>query len=346
MDGDNGRLLRNAWYVCAWDHEIGAEPLQRWICGEPIVFWRRTDGRPAALADRCPHRDAPLSLGKVIGDDIQCGYHGLCFDAEGRCVAVPGEDRIPAEARTRSYPVVERWGWVFVWTGDPARADPASIPDYHWKDDPAWSGKGETLHVKAHYGLLRDNLLDLTHAHYVHRQTLATDGVIEFPIETDFDGERLSVVRDMRDIAPSPFFSRIGRFTGNVDHRQEIVYTPPGNIVIKLRVAGAAGEANRTVGMRVLNALTPETAKTTHYFWSLLRDVELDDEELTRWAFQANKDTFDEDVAVIEPQQRMIDTAPEPARPIRWSVDKGVTQAHRWIERLLDEEAGPTAGDS
>ena len=131
-----------------------------------------------------------------------------------------------------------------------------------------------------------------------------------------------------------------------IDHRQEIVYTPPGNIVIELRVAGAAPGGNRTVGMRVLNALTPETAKTTHYFWSLVRDVELDDEEITRWAFQANKDTFDEDVAVIEPQQRMIDTAPEPARSIRWSVDKGVTQAHRWIERLLDEEAGPAAGDS
>ena len=98
--------------------------------------------------------------------------------------------------------------------------------------------------------------------------------------------------------------------------------------------------------MRVLNALTPETAKTTHYFWSLVRDVELEDEELTQWAFQANKDTFDEDVAVIEPQQEMIDSAPEPARPIRWSVDKGVTQAHRWIERLLDEEAGGTARDS
>ena len=346
MDGDNGKLLRNAWYVCAWADEIGGEPLQRWICGEPIVLWRRSDGNPAALADRCPHRDAPLSLGRVVGDDIQCGYHGLLFGPDGRCVAVPGEDRIPAGAGTRSYPAIERWGWVFVWTGDPERADPALIPDYHWKDDPAWAGKGETLHVKAHYGLIRDNLLDLTHAHYVHRRTLATDGVIEFPVETDFDGERLRVVRDMRDIAPSPFFSRMGGFTGNVDHRQEIVYTPPGNIVIALRVAGAAGEGNRTVGMRVLNALTPETARTTHYFWSLVRDVELEDEELTQWAFQANKDTFDEDVAVIEPQQEMIDSAPEPARPIRWSVDKGVTQAHRWIERLLDEEAGGTARDS
>ena len=109
-------------------------------------------------------------------------------------------------------------------------------------------------------------------------------------------------------------------------------------------MAGAARERNRAVGMRVLNALTPETAKTTHYFWSLLRDVELDDDDLTQWAFQANKDTFDEDVAVIEPQQEMIDTAPEPARPIRWGVDKGVTHAHRWIDRPLGEEEASRAG--
>ena len=109
-------------------------------------------------------------------------------------------------------------------------------------------------------------------------------------------------------------------------------------------MAGAAREGKRSVGMRVLNALTPETAKTTHYFWSLLRDVELDDDDLTQWAFQANKDTFDEDVAVIEPQQEMIDTAPEPGGPIRWGVDKGVTQAHRWIDRLLGEEAASRAG--
>ena len=344
MDGDGGRLIRNAWYVCAWDRELGAAPLQRWICGEPMVLWRRRDGRPAALADRCPHRAAPLSLGRVVGDDLECGYHGLRFDGEGLCVAVPGEGRVPAGARARAFPTVERWGWVFVWTGDADRADPALVPDYHWKADPGWAGKGETLHVKAHYGLIRDNLLDLTHAHFVHRRTLATDGVLAFPIETVFDGERLTVVRDMRGIAPSPFFARLGGFEGAVDHRQEIVYTPPGNVVIGLHVRGRGG-GDRVVRMRVMNALTPETGRTTHYFWALVRDTELEDDALTEWTFKANKDTFDEDVAVIEPQQRMIDAAPAPARPIRWGVDKGVTQAQRWVARLLaEEEAEAGAG--
>ncbi len=338
MDGDDGRLIRNAWYVCAWDRDLGRAPLQRWICGAPLVLWRRRDGRPAAIADRCPHRGAPLSRGRVIDDDIQCGYHGLRFGADGVCTAVPGTDRVPAGARTRAYPILERWGWVFVWTGAPEMADPALLPDYHWKSAPGWTGKGETLHVKAHYGLLRDNLLDLTHAHYVHRQTLATDGVIAFPIETRFDGARLTVLRDMRGIAPSPFFARLGGFAGRVDHCQRIDYSPPGNIVISLRVADAA-EGGRSVEMRVLNALTPETERSTHYFWSLVRDTDLDDDGLTEWMFQVNKRTFDEDVAVVEPQQTMLDSAPEPGRPIRWSVDKGVTQAQRWVAEILRGEA-------
>ncbi len=264
----------------------------------------------------------------MVGDVIECGDHGLRFDARGDCVAVPGAARVPPGACTRAYPTCERWGWVFVWLGAPERAGKEPLPDYHWKADPGWTGKGETLHVKAHYRLLRDNLLDLTPAHYVHQRTLATEGVIEFPIETDFDGERLTVLRDMRDIAPSPFFARLGGFEGNVDHRQEIVYTPPGNIVIGLHVAGRAQGGNRAVEMRVLNALTPETERTTHYFWSLVRNTDLEDDALTEWMYHAKKATFDEDVAVIEPQQALIDRAPAPARPIRWGVDKGVAQAN------------------
>ena len=132
MDDIFRKFIRKAWYVCAWDHEVTNEPVQRWVCGEPIVLWRTQEGEIAALADRCPHRDAPLSQGCVIGNNIRCGYHGLAFDPEGRCVSVPGESSIPADAGTRSYPAVERWGWVFVWPGPGDEADPELIPDYHW----------------------------------------------------------------------------------------------------------------------------------------------------------------------------------------------------------------------
>jgi len=331
-------FLRNYWYVGAWSEEVGREPLQRWLLNEPVVMWRRRDGTPAALADRCPHRGAPLSNGRIVGDDIRCGYHGLSFCGDGGCTAVPGVEALPAGLSTRAYPVVERWGWIFLWMGDPALADEATIPDYHWKDDPGWAGRGETLPVAVNYELVRDNLLDLSHAHFVHRNTLATDAVVDAPVTTEFDGERLRVIRNMRGIEPSPFFKRLCGFNGKVDHRQQVEFTPAANIVISVRV-NSAENPDHAVENRVLNAMTPETDRSTHYFWSLERDSQLEDEALTDAMFTANRDTFFEDVAVIEAQQEMLDKAPEPARPVRWQVDKGVDQAQRWVAKLLREEA-------
>ena len=116
-------LLRNAWYIAAWADEIGGQPLARRICNEPIVLFRDGTGRVGALADRCCHRAAPLSMGSVVEEGIQCGYHGLVIDGSGRCVRIPGQKQIPADARVRSYPAIEKDQMVWVWMGDPAKAD-------------------------------------------------------------------------------------------------------------------------------------------------------------------------------------------------------------------------------
>ena len=132
-------FLRNAWYVAAWDTEVGRDPPARTVLDEPVVLFRTIDGRAVALADRCCHRALPLSLGTVIGDELQCGYHGLRFDATGACVAVPGQSTAPPGAMVRSYPVVERHCWVWIWMGEVARADAALIPDWWWMDHPDWA---------------------------------------------------------------------------------------------------------------------------------------------------------------------------------------------------------------
>ena len=84
---------------------------------------------PVALEDTCPHRFYPLSKGQLIGDAVECGYHGLQFDCSGRCQLVPGQDKIPDSAKVRSFPVVQRWGWIWIWMGDPALADEGLIID-------------------------------------------------------------------------------------------------------------------------------------------------------------------------------------------------------------------------
>ena len=122
-------LLRNAWYIAAWADEVGrGQLLARRICNEPIVLFREGTGRAGALADRCCHRAAPLSMGSVVEEGIQCGYHGLVIDASGCCVRIPGQKQIPSDARVRSYPVVEKDQLVWVWMGDPAKADLPGSP--------------------------------------------------------------------------------------------------------------------------------------------------------------------------------------------------------------------------
>src|SRR5262249_46641356 len=152
--GSPAMWMRNCWQVIAFANEIGATPLARLACNEPVVLFRIQSGEAVALADRCPHRLAPLSLGRVVGDHIQCGYHGMCFDHEGSCVRVPGQEEVPARARVRKYPLVERHTFAWIWLGDAALADPALVPDFHWMDDPAWGCVSGYHHFAANYQLV------------------------------------------------------------------------------------------------------------------------------------------------------------------------------------------------
>ena len=148
-------FARNCWYVAAWDHEVKRLHLMRRILlGDGVVFYRKTDGAVVALEDRCCHRHAQLSKGRVRGDRIECAYHGLQFDPTGACVHIPSQDSIPASARVRSYPVAEKHHWIWIWMGDPEKADPALIPDFGVMSDPNWRWRGETLAVEGNYLLV------------------------------------------------------------------------------------------------------------------------------------------------------------------------------------------------
>ena len=161
-------FLEDCWYAAAWDDEIGEAPLARRILDRPVVLFRSEDGRAVALADRCVHRHLPLSHGRIEEGGIRCGYHGLKFASDGTCIEVPGQTKVPPGARVEAYPVVERDRFVWIWMGDPERADPALMPDYHWNDDPAWKSVQGRFHVAGDYRLIVDNLLDLSHVQFVH----------------------------------------------------------------------------------------------------------------------------------------------------------------------------------
>lgn len=166
-------FIRNIWYVAAWAHEIAEAPVGRQVIGMPLVLWRKTDGTCVAMEDRCPHRQAQLSMGRIEGNELRCMYHGLRFDQSGQCVAVPGTDQLPPNSTVTTYPVVEQDGWIWVWLGDPSRADPTRVPKAFGVDGPPWTMRSGVLDYDADYMLVNDNLADLSHLDYTHEKSLS-----------------------------------------------------------------------------------------------------------------------------------------------------------------------------
>ncbi len=215
-------FLRDYWYLAAWARDVGRDPLGRVMLGEPVVLFRKQDGTPVALEDRCIHRRLPLSMGKMIGDELQCHYHGLVFDCSGACVKIPGQDRVPKSARVRSYPVVERNQCVFVWMGDPAQPDESRIPThFNLLDEEGWTSSLVYRPVRCHYELINDNLLDLSHLATVHASTVGTGHVADFAdVETEHEGHHIKVSRWTMDVPAATTYQQFGNYESNIDRWQ------------------------------------------------------------------------------------------------------------------------------
>lgn len=332
----------NAWYAVAWDAELRRALLPRTVCDRKMVLYRTEAGEPAALEDACWHRLVPLSLGRLRGDDVVCGYHGLVFNDRGRCIHMPSQETVNPAACVRSFPVIDRHRFVWVWPGDPALADPALVPDLHWCNDPAWAGDGKTLHLACDYRLVVDNLMDLTHETYVHSTSIGNEAVAESPFTVTHGDRSVTVTRWMIDIEPPPFWrAQLGK-PGRVDRWQIIHFTPPGTVAIDVGVAptgtGAPrGDRSQGVSMWVINTITPETAARCHYFWGNMRDYRIDEQRVTTEIREGIAKVFHEDEVMLEAQQRAIDEHPDHAF-YNLNIDAGAMWARRLIDRLIAAE--------
>ena len=326
--------LRNSWYVAAWDREVTRTPLARTFLDEPVVLFRSESGRAVALEDRCCHRHLPLSRGRLEGDRLRCGYHGLLFDAAGKCVEIPGQRAIPPQARVRSYPVLEKYRWVWIWMGDPARADPALIPNWWWAEHADWAfTRPDPIHVKCDYQLVSDNVLDVTHLAYVHATSIGASSITEFPATTEREERLVRLTRWILDRPPPPLYRDAGGFSGNVDRWQIVEHVPP---CFSVNFAGCK-DAGKRIDLMALSAPTPETARTTHYFFGFVRNFKLDD-PATEALFADNMvRVFNEDIPVLEAQQRMLELRPDAPR-IDIAVDAAPLAARRMLERLIARE--------
>ena len=332
------RFLENFWYAAGWSDEITSAPLARRILDRPVALFRTEGGKAAAFDDCCPHRMVPLSRGRVEGETLRCGYHGLRFDCSGKCVEIPGQASIPPRAKVVSYPLVERWKLAWIWMGDPAKADPALIPELSWLGSPEWVDAHGLIVYDCNYLLLLDNLIDLSHTTFVHQRTIGTDDVAKTPVKTTGNAARVLVERYMNDTEPSVMYRKIGGFTGKVNRWQKIEFTPPTKIVIDAgAVPAASGDPNRGINTRIINIITPQTPTSTFHFWAFARDFKLDDPDTTHYLVNAIELTFNEDKVLIDAQQRNADARPG-QRMLDNNADSGVVLARRILERLAREQ--------
>jgi phenylpropionate dioxygenase-like ring-hydroxylating dioxygenase large terminal subunit len=341
-------FLKNAWYVAAWDHEVGRSLTPTTILGEPVVLYRTSASKPAALEDACPHRKLPLSMGRLKGDDVECGYHGLTFDRTGTCTRVPGAEKIPHVARVRSYPVEERYGLLWIWMGDPALADPARIFQVeHW-GDPAWGiNRGDAMVVDCHYLYLTDNLLDPSHVAWVHQTSFGGAGTEETPLETTVKDDGVTVWRWMMDAAPAPFYAPFLQFEGNTDRKQHYEVRYPCHAIIKaiFAPAGTGGEGKalpaNTFLMDSYNFMTPVDENRTKYFWFQMRNFAPNDADVSAQFAKSVRGAFEEDKTVLEAVHRGMANKVTPNLDLK--IDVGPLRFRRRVAQLIAAEQPLTA---
>jgi phenylpropionate dioxygenase-like ring-hydroxylating dioxygenase large terminal subunit len=342
-------FLRNCWYVGAWSDEVRGEALlSRKLLGEQVVLYRGENGRIAALRDRCAHRFAPLSLGRREGDCLRCMYHGLLFAADGKCVEEAGRKHPAHGTDVRSYPVIERWKLVWIWMGDPSRADPDLIPPCPFQDSPQWASIPAYMHYKADYRLILDNLLDFSHLTFVHATTLggsATIAATKPKIEELENAVRLSRWY-LREPEIAPYLRGFETFQGPVDRWHVYELTTAGN-VFNMDSGSAPAGTGAPEGQRVPEAMqfhatqivTPEDERNSHFFWTYAHNFNIHDADFTRKLAARIAVGFDEDRLMIEAQQKVVDASGD-ARMAYVHFDHALTLGRQRIDKAIAAEQG------
>ena len=342
------KFLRNTWYVAMFSSDLDeGQLMHRTILNEPILFFRKEDGNVAAIIDRCSHRMAPLSMGKLLpGDRVQCIYHGLEYGPDGHCVKNPhGNCTIPNASHIRSFPVVERHTLIWIWMGDNP-ADPDTIPDYSCLDDQPelHVTRPGYINVKANYELVVDNLLALSHINYVHAGILGNADTVAADVEVEQDGDTVTVSRNCPD-AESPGILQMMSPDGyeRGDQWNSITWYAPSNLILEFGVSKVGEPKEKGTGYFAIHLLTPETDRTTHYHYTASRWNVLTGDEQNRKIrnniYEMRTFAFaDQDVPVIEAQQVVMDQAGESVKPVLLTVDAGPARYQRVLDRLLKDE--------
>jgi phenylpropionate dioxygenase-like ring-hydroxylating dioxygenase large terminal subunit len=335
-------FLRNAWYAAAWNEELGTTALARTLLGEPLLLYRDSAGAPVALADQCPHRFAPLSLGKINGDRVSCPYHGLTFDKSGACVHNPhGRGARPASLSVRCYPTAVQNEMIWLWMGEPGEPASSPPPDYEFLRSPNSRVIHGYLHVGANYQLVTDNLMDLSHAEFLHPFIAppGTSAAIEFRAAQD--GERVTAFHSMPDQPNTPLMSLLFHTPPQrIDGRAHMHWQPPAIMYLDVGATEVGQPESAGVCLPQLHLLSPETQSSTHYFWVAAHASVANNDALTEMLRAGLDEAFrNEDEPIIRAvQARMRDRPLFDLAPALLPMDEAAIRARRILEKKITGE--------
>ncbi|HHK4245104.1 TPA: Rieske 2Fe-2S domain-containing protein [Pseudomonas aeruginosa] len=346
MTTPDTRYLMNAWYVAALSTEVEDQALfSRTLLDTRVLMYRKHDGTAVAMQDRCPHRFVPLSMGKREGDDVVCSYHGLKFDCTGQCNRNPhGNGHIPQAAKVKAYPLLERYGFLWIWMGN----DPANeslLPDFSPLLEGHPHGVGYTyMRRECNYELITDNVMDLSHVDHLHGETITTRGQLSPQVPKLVEGERLVSARwEWKQIPPMLIFADfLPESAGEARHFVQVTYTAPANIQLSVGATQGNGNLDLTncIGQYDMHTSTPETLNSTHYFFGTRRNHLTDDAEYNRLKTEAMHHAFDtEDGPMLDAQhQAMATTDLFSLNPVLMSSDVAPVKVRRLLKNLIDME--------
>jgi phenylpropionate dioxygenase-like ring-hydroxylating dioxygenase large terminal subunit len=340
--------LSNAWYVACWSAELGEDLITRTILELPILLYRKENGDPVAIGNLCPHRFAPLHMGKKHGDTVQCGYHGMVFGEKGSCVHNPHHGGVISPAmKVAAFPVIEQHGAIFVWTGEADMADPALLPDFSCYSAPGFETIRGVMDVAANYELITDNLLDLTHADFLHEGTLSSEAITISKLETIEQGSTVWANRWCPDGDAPPVWSQLMTSQMDVDpatridHWLYMRWDAPGHLLLDVGITRVGGMREQGIWVYTGHHLTPVSPTRTLYYWTVVRNHGVGDQGVSDfWQGSIDYAFAVQDKPMIEAQQAAIGAAHVDALgPVAIPADLAGAKARRALSRLIKQEA-------
>jgi phenylpropionate dioxygenase-like ring-hydroxylating dioxygenase large terminal subunit len=335
-------LIRNCWYVAGRAAEIGRPPLARKLLGVEVALFRTEAGAPVAMRNRCPHRSFPLARGRLVGDRLVCGYHGMEFGTDGVCAHMPALTNAPAFAIVQTYPIADRGPLTWIWMGAPDLADEALIPDTSWLSDPAWGTVTGSFRINSDYVAMHENLIDQTHFPFLHPGSVGTPEYARSKLTASTENNQVVIRRELKDAPPPGVYGKPANLMHKrVDRTSEARFVSPALHTAFASVRDPVPDAGQPELYRynITHAFTPETNNSIHYWWFNSRDYRTQDREIDTFMFEAHSQAYQEDVEALEWINEVVRNDGEAQFDLSFAPDKPGLMARRIMYRLSAQEA-------